>query len=54
MLIVPFLLYVFVTTFTPGPNNLLSMSNAHQYGFKKTLRFIFGISFCTNTCLKLS
>jgi len=39
----PFLIYVFVTTFTPGPNNVLSMSNAMQFGYRKTLRFLAGI-----------
>lgn len=42
--LLPFLSYVFVTTFTPGPNNIMSMSNANQYGFKKTQKFIFGVS----------
>jgi threonine/homoserine/homoserine lactone efflux protein len=39
----PFLAYVFVTTFTPGPNNILSMSHAVQSGYKKTLPFLAGI-----------
>lgn len=41
--LIPFLSYVFVTTFTPGPNNILSMVNARQYGFKKSFRFNLGI-----------
>ena len=40
----PFLSYVFVTSFTPGPNNIMSMTNANRDGFKKTLRFDFGVS----------
>jgi cysteine/O-acetylserine efflux protein len=44
MELVPFLFYVFVTTFTPGPNNIISMSNANKYGFKKTLKFILGVT----------
>jgi len=44
MQIVPFLTYVFVTTFTPGPNNILSMSNAMRFGYKNTLRFLLGIT----------
>ena len=32
-----------VTTFTPGPNNLLSMSNAMHSGYRRTLRFLAGI-----------
>lgn len=39
----PFLAYVFVTTFTPGPNNIMSMSNAMRYGYKRTLGFLFGM-----------
>jgi cysteine/O-acetylserine efflux protein len=42
--LLPFLSYVFVTTFTPGPNNIMSMSNANQFGFRKTQRFIMGVS----------
>lgn len=38
-----FLSYVFVTTFTPGPNNIMSMSNASKYGFRRSIRFNFGI-----------
>lgn len=43
MVIVPFLLYVLVTTFTPGPNNIISMTLANQFGYRRTLRFILGI-----------
>jgi cysteine/O-acetylserine efflux protein len=39
----PFLIYVFVTTFTPGPNNIVSMSNGMRYGYKKILKFLGGI-----------
>jgi len=39
----PFLIYVFVVTFTPGPNNILSMVNGMRYGYKKMLRFLAGI-----------
>jgi len=41
--LIPFLSYVFVTTFTPGPNNILSMVNAKKYGFKNSFRFNLGI-----------
>ncbi len=40
----PFLVYVFITTFTPGPNNILSMSNAMRYGYRRTLNFLAGIT----------
>jgi threonine/homoserine/homoserine lactone efflux protein len=39
----PFLIYVIVTTFTPGPNNIMAMTNAMHDGFTKTIRFVFGI-----------
>ncbi len=38
-----FLVYVFVMSFTPGPNNIMAMLFANQYGFKKTLRFCLGV-----------
>lgn len=37
------LLYAFVSSFTPGPNNIMAMVFANKYGFKKTLRFCFGV-----------
>ncbi len=40
---IPFLFYVFVTAFTPGPNNIMSMSNANRHGFKRSLKFILGV-----------
>jgi cysteine/O-acetylserine efflux protein len=40
----PFLAYVIVTTFTPGPNNILSMSHAMRQGYRRTLGFLAGIS----------
>jgi threonine/homoserine/homoserine lactone efflux protein len=39
----PFLIYVIVVTFTPGPNNIMSMVNGMRYGYKKMLRFLAGI-----------
>jgi len=38
-----FLSYVTLTTFTPGPNNIMSMSNATRYGFRRSMRFTFGV-----------
>ncbi len=38
------LAYVFVITFTPGPNNIMAMANASKFGYKKTLKFLLGIS----------
>ena len=39
----PFLSYVFIATFTPGPNNIMSMTNASRDGFRKTLNFNLGV-----------
>lgn len=49
-----FLSYVFITTFTPGPNNIMSMSNAARYGFRKSLPFNVGIFFGFLVILALS
>jgi threonine/homoserine/homoserine lactone efflux protein len=44
----PFLVYVFVTTFTPGPNNIMAMTHGMRFGYKGTFRFIIGMvmGFC--------
>ncbi len=38
-----FLTYAIITAITPGPNNIMSMSNASRLGFKKSLSFNLGI-----------
>ncbi len=38
-----FLTYAIITAVTPGPNNIMSMSNAGRQGFKKSLPFNLGI-----------
>lgn len=40
-----FLAYIFITAYTPGPNNIMSMSNGISFGFRKSLPFNLGI-FC--------
>lgn len=40
---ISFLTYAIVTAVTPGPNNLMSMTNAGRLGFKKALPFNWGI-----------
>jgi len=40
---VSFLTYAFTTAFTPGPNNIMSMSNASRRGFRGAMPFNFGI-----------
>ncbi|MZK51442.1 LysE family transporter [Clostridium beijerinckii] len=34
--------YVLVSTFTPGPNNIMSMTNGTNFGYKKTFKFVLG------------
>lgn len=38
-----FLTYAIITAVTPGPNNIMSMSNAGRIGLKKSLPFNMGI-----------
>lgn len=41
---VDFLVYCFVTAYTPGANNLLSMSNAARLGLRRSIWFNLGIT----------
>ena len=41
--IIQFATYIFITAITPGPNNIMSLSNAVRFGFRKSLPFNFGI-----------
>jgi cysteine/O-acetylserine efflux protein len=38
-----FMSYVVVTTFTPGPNNIMAMSNASRFGLRRSMRFTAGV-----------
>ncbi|MGL4605887.1 MAG: LysE family transporter [Eubacteriaceae bacterium] len=38
-----FLTYAIITAITPGPNNIMSMSNASRMGFKKAIPFNLGV-----------
>jgi len=38
-----FIPYALITTFTPGPNNILSLSNATQHGIRRALPFCLGV-----------
>jgi len=42
--LVPFLSFVLITTFTPGPNNISSTSMGILYGYKRTLNYLLGIT----------
>lgn len=39
-----FLIYCFLCAYTPGANNILSMSNAARVGFKKSIVFNYGVT----------
>ncbi len=43
MPVFPFLLFIIITSFTPGPNNFMAMVFAKQYGVSKTLPFCLGV-----------
>lgn len=40
--LLPFLLFAFVASITPGPTNLLAMSNSARFGLRATLPIIVG------------
>lgn len=42
--ITAFLAYVFTVSFTPGPNTIMSMVNGSKFGYKKSFKFLLGIS----------
>ena len=43
MNIIPLVTYAIIAPFTPGPNNIISMTHARNQGFLKTLPFISGV-----------
>ena len=45
MPIFSFLLFVLISSFTPGPNNFLAMTYAKQYGLKRSITFCLGVAF---------
>lgn len=44
MNIIPLVTYAIIASFTPGPNNIISMTHARNKGFRKTLPFISGVA----------
>ena len=40
-----FFSYIFLSAYTPGPNNIMAMANAGNYGFKKGMKFCVGVLF---------
>jgi cysteine/O-acetylserine efflux protein len=42
--IIPLASYIFITTFTPGPNNVSSTAAGAALGFRKSLPYLLGIT----------
>lgn len=43
-MLIPLLTYAIVASFTPGPNNIIAMTQARHQGFAKTLPFVGGVA----------
>lgn len=41
--LISLIIYTSVMLFTPGPNNIIAMSNGTRFGFKKSLSFCFSV-----------
>ena len=41
---IPLIFYAFSTSFSPGPNNMMLMSSGVNFGIKKSIPHVFGIS----------
>ncbi|HET7627091.1 MAG TPA: LysE family transporter [Bacillales bacterium] len=54
MPVLSFLIFAFVTSFTPGPNNLMAMIFADKFGLRKTVRFCAGVGTGFYTIILLS
>ena len=42
--LIPLISFAIITTFTPGPNNISSASMGVMLGYRKTLRYLLGIT----------
>ncbi len=42
--LIPLLSFVLITTYTPGPNNISSTSMGVRYGYRRSLRYLLGIT----------
>ncbi|HEX7065472.1 MAG TPA: LysE family transporter [Bacillales bacterium] len=54
MSVLSLLIYAFVASFTPGPNNIMSLYYANQFGWKPTFRFCLGVGLGFLTLLLLA
>jgi len=41
----PIIVYSFVTAFTPGPNNMMLLASGTNFGFRRTLPHMLGVTF---------
>ena len=42
--LLPVILFILITTFSPGPTNIASAAMGVLYGYQQTLKFLFGLS----------
>ena len=49
----PLILFGIATAFTPGPNNIMSSYSGFNFGFKKTIPLMLGVTFGWTTMLTL-
>jgi len=43
-LLFPLILFSLVMSFTPGPNNVMLMTNGLNFGLRRTMKMVFGVS----------
>ncbi|WP_435928081.1 LysE family translocator [Dryocola sp. BD613] len=54
MNLLPFLLFAFVASITPGPTNILILANSQHYGVKATLPALFGACVAASAIVLIS
>ncbi|UJD93087.1 LysE family translocator [Lelliottia amnigena] len=54
MNLMPFLLFAFVASITPGPTNILVLTNSQHFGVKKTVPAILGGCFAASLIVLIS
>lgn len=42
-ILIAIIIFAFVSSITPGPNNIMLLASGTNYGFKKTIPHLFGI-----------
>ncbi|MGG5839769.1 LysE family translocator [Huaxiibacter chinensis] len=54
MSIIPFLLFAFVASITPGPTNILVLTNSQHFGVKNTLPAVLGACIAASAIVLIS